>query len=1591
MPFDSFADREDYTGSKPVKRRTMELLREWNTRQNKKFLGSKSLRALDMAFRPIDAITPTVIGIAGTIGSAVGKTAKNIYRASAGFETEPIKQIARDIGAPMAAGLEEARETLVEGTQGVSNSWDGIMSRINEDYDVSYNTPPKMPKNKIARFAIDVADPFGNKIADVVAKPALNTTMSLFRGLNEGRKYVNKVTKLDKAIAKVSTYIKGQPGYKTINSWSKKVVNEIENNPRYNVPIQSTTRYIAGIHGYISRAARGYEATIGEGQRRVIEVMYSDRQSKFTRQLDRYIAARKAGDTVEMEKAAKIVHSTIPATRDNIDEFADLYQTSRNMSKEERAKAYKLAYSYGSGEMANISDLYTQADISKKADIDLLSDIHTQQNIKTTNLIEHANKVGLYGIKDVGIDIAQTMGDDLNSLPDDVRNTLINTTEKIMSYKWLRKHIVSGRSKPISPNQVKNIIPGIMHVFDHDVNWESITPEARSAMVEAMKDLMPILTNSSLSNTTRKEVMNMVVTIPEMITNADRYHTLSKSIKALKSMNPDDAMEFIKKHDFIEQYIKTNKINNTVMKEHFLNALATGTEDEKKLHGLVKPILDDAIKNNLELDNRDVYNKLSEVVQTHGLETYIGTTKNERTAQLTMDAIDILTSGTKKSKPAQATRELRDGVLVFRYFVEEALKQGELSGDINSVVGSLKRIAEHMKTDKSFGKYAWHAVAEKIARKAVVETKQNYVMPFIKMIKPRATVESIEAMFNEGLGNLKRGVPTADPIWEATRQYADITNEMEKLNMPGVFVDKARVKELAEAKVMALDIAKQNGINEDFIKGLSKMVLEEDQVFGRFFVRHGMMDNEQFVRNQGWHLRRGYELYTDDDILKKVEERVAGMPQAQADAIREEAQSIINQRKTGSLLRNLRNINISREAKTTGNVVFPEGGLATTFLKPRTYMSKEMQEILGVYDDIAAVHQLNAKLHASAGANALHLAALEKFGLVENKNIGDFIQLGKTITKEGAEPSSWGKLSGKFVHPWLATRLQWLFARDEAQALDNFIVHMVSEWKGALITSVPTMLRNLASNAMAIYITPEMEEAGVSMWNLMSHGKRMAKEIADGGGTTFERYSRHSDSMFHNIGPVERSVTRGDKLVDTKSLLEGEGSMAKLFRLSNEARYAGNNAFSATEKHAKLTMFSILTDINPKTGAQYFSDAEAVKIAEKTLIDYADVPPIVDALRRFTPSFITYPTKMAANLVEWAYRNPGKQVSLYNKIRNANRASYEDYNTEIKMLPDTRQNKLLLRIGGDKMGKPTYLDLTYYIPHSIFMFNDVDMDDDPLTTTAAKVFMNFFGPMFDIVSKLSTNRDKYGNIIVEGPTGTLDQMKSYGGALLDYFPAARQAKQVFINASGQAQKMDDYRQTPQSWWYPLTGARKFDIDEEIDVKYRSTYNQLQSINRELSQLYEKEGETVFMKNTATPVKTLISIRQEKAAQLEKKLDEMSKDYFTIRDLRDALKRKGIPDDEAKAYIKVIVNTDTDPNKMENFGRFVDAWSAGQPLSAMNSTLAQRIRELSTSNATVAPMTLSPTKGQIGGNRERLAPANRGISAANRNPLQPPSR
>lgn len=1472
----------------------------WNKEEEKKYAISKS-KSANLGFRTLDTaqrVIGAAISTAEGLAGTIGSLTEIGHTGDVVFDPVKRRYVRKKLEGGFSGSVKRAGAPAAGGMKTALKQLKGKSMLASERWDSMADESNKIAPGSVPHF-------FKNKTARVVydiADPLGNTAFGYaLKPAQVALKTAAKLPGIAPALqmtVKPVTAIKAATIGKASRYLTENWAKALENHPSINMAITKGTRKVADLNYQASLQARALIARTSKGEIRYVDAMFGNSETIETNLIKKYESLIAKGDTKNADRIKEVIQSRIPRTKKNFDSFMENYRYTKALSPKDRILANKLAYSYRTGEWYGEETLKLPDYLQKHSDN--LNGMITKSNELRSQLNSDLSKRGKKAVK--------------NKL-----KLLKSQIEEAELFMQSETDKFTSLVEQVAPNAriSQNTIVGDMTLVGGRGAASSLDNIAK-APKEAGTFLDEITSDAFLDKALKGEID---VVVPPAIT--DRF-------------------------DLTYNWHKFDKKTQ--------NAVSTAYARAEEL-GLFSGVLHPADEDNLRLTILSI----PDLMQTRkslsvDIPELLKITKNG-----TPD--EVLAAYIKAKEIGLIDDYARIAKIDNRTIVTKAKE--ELSKPTNS---RIKPILEPILDDALENAGDIDAAFKTRIRKTIadynktVTAKNKISRPEVKVftdsLRERANLDAIGDVFNPKMSE-------QDYIQRMVKAYAYADDLLESEMAAGRNVNPAKIKELNHTKTLVEQVAEKKNISLKYIKDMAREASKTDDAFGRFAVDMGLIDSATYQSNKGWHLRKGYELYEAKDVDDLVKNKIAGLNAEgnieQAVEL-EEAYTNFLAWKTNArewsdykTWRELSSKNASGEIEVKAT----RGGISTGFMKQRKSTSKELDELLGVYDDIGNAMRLNEVAQPRTKATSLHYAALIKMGVATDTNV-----TGEMVLCSG---KSWGALDGKYLDNWLKTRLEYISKSHETdmaplktyQTLCSFL-------KQLLITSIPTTVRNVASNAIAIALATESKIANVDLYQAMVSTSRATKSVI---GAMRGKEDRLYRLFSEYSGSLDSSVSRADELVLNAGVID-VGSAPKAVGAISKIGHILSSAYSSAEKISKLSVFDMLTQTNPKTGVQYFSNQKAVLAAEKILIDYGDVPPILDMVRRNSPLFLTYPIKMAGNLIKWGVENPAPHLRMYNRIDSFNKSMNKNYREEIAVMPDFRQSQLMLQIGG-KQGKPVMLDLTYYMPHSIFKVDGVK-STDPILVKAAAVFMNTFGMNMEQLVQLAKNEDDYGNILIDPGSGLADQAISTFSYIASNIPSIRHTRaSVFGNkAIGREQK--------QAMWYPMLGVRAFDIDEEAMVTYKQLHGALRreqrTINSLIKSISNKEGLTKNMQ--------LLDLRlrgaQKRANALSDQLDDHAKKCMTVQGLKNSAAHLGVSKDDMDAYIQSIVNYDNDPDKHSNYQRAIDAIANGNIMDAVNPQLLSGMQDNISGFAPATPATRAMLNQKL--DTPALNTANKAISS-----------
>lgn len=163
--------------------------------------------------------------------------------------------------------------------------------------------------------------------------------------------------------------------------------------------------------------------------------------------------------------------------------------------------------------------------------------------------------------------------------------------------------------------------------------------------------------------------------------------------------------------------------------------------------------------------------------------------------------------------------------------------------------------------------------------------------------------------------------------------------------------------------------------------------------------------------------------------------------------------------------------------------------------------------------------------------------------------------------------------------------------------------------------------------------------------------------------------------------------------------------------------------------------------------------SQAASLAEQSLFNYADVPFLVDFVRKWgIIPFATFPFKAAPFVAKTLYDAPWRVLRydrLIDGVNNMTTGSPQELAQELDDLPSYMRERMVVKLPwNDGQNRAQFLDLSYYMPWQVI--SDLKQEAE---------FNNGFrggllsGPVFTLIDAIRNNKDSLGRPIVDTTSG----------------------------------------------------------------------------------------------------------------------------------------------------------------------------------------------------------------------------------------------
>lgn len=390
---------------------------------------------------------------------------------------------------------------------------------------------------------------------------------------------------------------------------------------------------------------------------------------------------------------------------------------------------------------------------------------------------------------------------------------------------------------------------------------------------------------------------------------------------------------------------------------------------------------------------------------------------------------------------------------------------------------------------------------------------------------------------------------------------------------------------------------------------------------------------------------------------------------------------------------------------------------------------------------------------------------------------------------------SFGSLAGTWTTPATGMMIRRLEGVSEAFNPTNKIANAALEAlrKGTghfkmfkVIMDPAAQVRNFVGNAVL------MELQGTNPFHvrrMIDSGNEVLRFIRTG---EMGDYLRLADdvglSLFQSTFSKNELMAIAEQLtLDTMTNKTWTRGFEQIYAGINRIRRGGTEfaakAFEFNEMLFKLNVFSdkyddmaeawvkagrLLTDQKKREFA-----IQAGALAEQALFNYADVPYLVDAVRKYgVVPFATFPFKAVPYVAETLYKHPTRILKYERGVGEFNQSFYggtpDERAAEIAALPQHVRESLVLKMPfEDVEGRPLYLDLSYFLPWYTIKdlsetFEGGGLEDPGLRSGLLTP------PVVALMDAFRRNEDSLGRPIWDPSQSTAEKFAAMGRWLLEF-------------------------------------------------------------------------------------------------------------------------------------------------------------------------------------------------------------------------------
>lgn len=800
--------------------------------------------------------------------------------------------------------------------------------------------------------------------------------------------------------------------------------------------------------------------------------------------------------------------------------------------------------------------------------------------------------------------------------------------------------------------------------------------------------------------------------------------------------------------------------------------------------------------------------------------------------------------------------------------------------------------------------------------------------------------EQLKSVIDTGLGKAEQ--TSFDTVVDAYNRVKSLNNAVgtrDITSKAGVFTSTDMLVKNKLVQKAVADYVREQGYDVGMIEKLTNYYADKQQMNA---LAQNILDKipaDVFMTRDGMHLPRSYAVLNMEqskrvkaleDIKVNLQTKLDEATTAHQNAIEiaDEEAIISNESAVKKYTSYVKEID-DLITGTTVNDVSLSSGIAThglsgqlvyKHLSERSHISDELAGMLGVIDNImiagsGSVAKFGTMTNTAKGLlyNILDNTKIDGESLIKSKEEINMLSASER-SRYYQLNERFGVLNGKYAPNFIYKHLEDMTNVHNPGLVVRGIEKATGWMKAGVLATMPFVLRNTGSNSIAMMLATGEDFPRIFKEGLQAFADINYKAvIPDAVIEDLEEYSRYSSSMRRSLSQMY------DQLPD--DVLSMPFSMSKWDKVKEFALHVNQRTTGALTNHqeqsAKLAIFRILKSKGVKA-------ADAVAAAEKWMIDYGDVAPMVGALRRVFAPFITYPTKMAPLLAKNVVENPGKTLEMYGKFWRAQNATTnrELFRQEMENSPDRVSGfgKFMFKLPSGQM-----FDLAYFIPHNIFspQFDP----SEPGATAAIKVFAGYLNPVITKIVQLYNNKNSNNQTIFEHGDNALDTAASVAYQAYDLFPP-QWITRALIPTLGVVTGSPEPSMKDQEFYSRWLGTRHYKFDEDLGREIKKINGQLIEKRRVLAKRISELGDI----ETKTGPMAAIQLRQKQydinklngaIETLEAKRFEKDRKAFNLEPLRILGIKAGLSDADMSAFEYYFMTHRDDIDTHANLQRYLD--------------------------------------------------------------------